>query len=131
MEIKDRIKAIREGKGWSLQFVAARMTAIEGRPTHKPVNWQSVQQWELGQGPTRKRLAALAAALETTEADLLGLAKPAAPPLDTNAWPFSRELLERARQGTDIERRRAENAARNVLDLDPLPRLENDTVEAA
>lgn len=131
MEIKDKIKAIREGKGWSLQFVAARMTAIEGRPAHKPVHWQSVQQWELGQGPTRKRLAALAAALETTEADLLGLVQPAAPAPEAAAWPFSRELLERARQATDIERRRAENAARNALDMDQLPRLENDTVEAA
>lgn len=39
-------------------------------------------------------------------------------------WPFSGELLEVARQAAASDLRKAENAARNALDMDPLPRLE-------
>lgn len=42
--------------------------------------------------------------------------------LEKTAWPLSRELLDAARQADATAVWKAENAARNVLDMEPLPR---------
>lgn len=46
-------------------------------------------------------------------------------------WPFSADLLSAATKAAASELRKAENAARIVLDLDPLPPAANDLAEAA
>ena len=43
-----------------------------------------------------------------------------------DCWPYSQELLRHAKQAQESDLRRSENAARSVLDLDPLPRAAND-----
>ena len=42
------------------------------------------------------------------------------------AWPFSDDLLSAAHQSDATRQRQAENAARNVLDMEPLPRLSGE-----
>lgn len=43
---------------------------------------------------------------------------------DAAQWPFSKQLLARCREASRADVVKAENAARNVLDLEPLPRSE-------
>lgn len=45
-------------------------------------------------------------------------------PVGQRSWPFTQELLEASRAAPPAAVRKAENAARNALDMDLLPRLE-------
>lgn len=49
------------------------------------------------------------------------------PPWVTDeSWPLTHEMLAALRRADSARIRQAENAARNVLELDPLPRLGNE-----
>jgi transcriptional regulator with XRE-family HTH domain len=68
--IHDRIRELRQAKGWSLQRLAEEVTRLEGKKA--PLVWQTVQQWEKSTRPKHERLAVVAQALGTTVPALMG-----------------------------------------------------------
>ncbi|MFD1709068.1 hypothetical protein FVQ98_14625 [Ottowia sp. GY511] len=73
MSIHQTIKREREARGWSMEDLAAKVSAMEG--LQKPLSWQAVQQWEkedAGTAPKRKRLEVVAALFDMSVANLLG-----------------------------------------------------------
>lgn len=72
MSIHDQIKARRLANDWSMDELARRVSEAEG--LQKPLNYQTVQQWENGKSaPKRQRLEAVATVLGCTVHDLLGM----------------------------------------------------------
>lgn len=69
--IHDRIRQLRENKGWSMEQLADAVSAHENLP--KPLAWQAVQQWENGStAPKRNRMASVAAVLGVSLSQLMG-----------------------------------------------------------
>jgi phage repressor protein C with HTH and peptisase S24 domain len=55
MDIHEQIRDARVRKGWSMERLAAEISAAEG--LEKPLSWQTVQQWEAGKSaPKRTRM---------------------------------------------------------------------------
>ena len=69
MSIHAKIKSAREKRGWSQQRLADEVSRLEGLP--KPLNWQTVQQWEKTTAPKNSRLRFVAAALGVPPGELL------------------------------------------------------------
>ena len=77
MSIHTEITRRRKALGWSMERLAAEVSKVEG--LKKPLNWQTVQQWENGgSAPKRTRMGFVAqafgcslAALMTDDADIL------------------------------------------------------------
>lgn len=61
-------------------------------------------------------------AAHVMKVDAEWLARGVGEPRSANAWPLSRELLDAVRGADATAAWKAENAARNVLDMEPLPR---------
>ncbi|WP_312305157.1 XRE family transcriptional regulator [Pulveribacter sp.] len=72
MSIHRTIRREREARKWSMEDLAARISAAEGLP--KPLAWQTVQQWERegGTAPKRKRMEVVAELFGMSVAELLG-----------------------------------------------------------
>lgn len=66
MSIHEQIKTAREKMGWSMQRLAAEISATESLA--KPLSWQTVQQWENGlSAPKRTRMQTVRRLLKLNE----------------------------------------------------------------
>lgn len=76
MSIHEQIKTRRLAASMSMTDLAKKVSEIEGLA--KPLQWQTVQQWEKNTAPKRKRLESVAKALGCDVMDLMGGAPAAA-----------------------------------------------------
>lgn len=68
--IHQRIKRLREAKGWTRVELGRRIAAAEGHPK-TPISYQTVQQWEAEtSAPKRKRLEFVAKVFGITASEL-------------------------------------------------------------
>lgn len=112
MTIHSKIKTLRLALKWSQTELARRVSEAEG--LEKPLNWQTVQQWEKNTRPQSHRLATVAKVLGTNPSALLGETDGAQMVEELRGWEGHLVMLFRGMNSTeqaalidDIEQRRA------------------------
>jgi hypothetical protein len=105
---------------------AMKMSGTDEHALAKAVgtSYQAIKKVLLG---TTKMMSAennsVAASFMAVDSDWLATGK--GQPRGAKVWPFTTELLAACRGADPAKLRQAENAARNVLDMDLLPRSES------
>jgi transcriptional regulator with XRE-family HTH domain len=103
MSIHDEIREARKRLGWSMEQLAAEISKAEG--LHKPLSWQTVQQWENGaSAPKRTRMEIVARLLGLeTDKPAKGEVFHAIKPEEWAMLQNYRKLLDKDRAKLDAE----------------------------